>query len=99
MKMSSHRAAVLRWPLSDKSGCARSLLTNGKHLQVGADSRQLPALGAPSSSARSCHHVFREQWRAELLRSYPEPAKDLLPWAGCIPRMWRPRQRGMLRNC
>ncbi|MGC8489375.1 MAG: hypothetical protein ACP5QO_14330, partial [Clostridia bacterium] len=34
------------------------------------------------------HHVFQEQLRAELLRCYPDPAEDLLPWAQALRSVW-----------
>ena len=34
------------------------------------------------------HHAFQEQLRAELLRCYPNPAEDLLPWAQALRSVW-----------
>ena len=34
------------------------------------------------------HCTFQEPLRTELLRSYPDPAKDLRPWAEALQAVW-----------
>lgn len=64
-------------------------MTNGQHPKNGTESQSLPALEVPHVlSPLVPHCTFQEQLRTELLRSYPDPAKDLRPWAEALQAVW-----------